>query len=313
MYNKTEFKKLTESAKNKRILLYGAGQFAKDFIKNNDLSSLNILGIIDSNPDKIGYSLYDYKIFHIDDIENIKELRPDLIVLTVLNENDVLNSPDFIKLKSVLNCEVFTGLASGIISPYQFRENFRKDQTNKKPQFQKYEIGDYTYDNGLSIFYDEGLNTVKIGNFCSIAGGVQILLCADHHDEWITTFTLGTRLEGFEYNSTKQDMKHKGDIIIQNDVWIGRNAVILSGCTIGNGAIIGANSVVTKDVPPYAIVAGNPAKIIRYRFSEEVIKDLLEIAWWNRPISKIKENQHLLESDNLEEFIKLHKKAAKSE
>jgi serine acetyltransferase len=102
------------------------------------------------------------------------------------------------------------------------------------------------------------------------------------------------------------DMGHpscKGDIIIENDVWIGAKATIMSGVRIGNGAIVAAGSVVSKDVPPYAIVAGNPAKVVKYRFSDEQIKKLLSIAWWNWDEQKIKDNAMTMWSNNIDEFI----------
>ena len=95
----------------------------------------------------------------------------------------------------------------------------------------------------------------------------------------------------------------KGNVIIGNDVWIGYKATIMSGVTIGDGAVIGACSVVTKDVKPYEIVAGNPAKVIRKRFSDEIIIQLLKIAWWNWPIEKIKAEIEFLCNNNIEKFI----------
>jgi serine acetyltransferase len=95
----------------------------------------------------------------------------------------------------------------------------------------------------------------------------------------------------------------KGDIIIQNDVWIGAKSTIMSGVKISNGALVGACSVVTKDVPPFAIVAGNPAKVVKYRFTEEQIEKLLSIAWWNWDEQKIKDNSMDMWSDNINEFI----------
>jgi serine acetyltransferase len=102
------------------------------------------------------------------------------------------------------------------------------------------------------------------------------------------------------------DMGHpscKGDIIIENDVWIGATATIMSGVKISNGAVIGAGSVVTKDVPPYAIVAGNPAKVVKYRFTEEQIEKLLSIAWWDWEEIKIRDNAMKMWSDDINGFI----------
>jgi len=145
---------------------------------------------------------------------------------------------------------------------------------------------------------------LKIGKFCSIAMGTTIYLGSEHHVEWVTTYPFFAKFKkaSFASNTTK------GDVIIGNDVWIGDGALILSGVTIGDGAVIGARAVVTKDVKPYEIVAGNPAKHIRFRFTQDQIDKLLKIKWWNWDIKKIEENFPLLLSDNIDEFIKKHYK-----
>lgn len=115
-------------------------------------------------------------------------------------------------------------------------------------------------------------SVLKIGNYVSIAQGVKFLLAAEHKTNSITTFPFKVKRFGAKYEGYS-----KGDIIIDDDVWIGENALIFSGVHIGQGAIIGAGSYVTKDVPPYAVVVGTPAKIIRYRFDEDKIKKLLNL------------------------------------
>lgn len=113
---------------------------------------------------------------------------------------------------------------------------------------------------------------LRIGSYCSVAPGVWFLLAGEHQLDSVSTYPFKVKVfgEAFEAGS-------KGDIIIQDDVWIGTNAIICSGVTIGQGAVVAAGAVVTKDVPPYAIVGGNPAKLIRYRFSEELCRQLLRI------------------------------------
>jgi serine acetyltransferase len=98
----------------------------------------------------------------------------------------------------------------------------------------------------------------------------------------------------------------KGDIIVGNDVWIGAKSTIMSGVNIGNGAVIGSNSTITKDVPPYAIVVGNPGKIVKYRFTEKQIESLLKISWWDWTEDRIKTEAMNMWSNNVDEFIDKH-------
>lgn len=113
---------------------------------------------------------------------------------------------------------------------------------------------------------------LKIGSYCSIAEGVRFLLAGEHQLHSISTYPFKVKVFGEAYEAGS-----KGDIIVRDDVWIGQSAVICSGVTIGQGAVVAAGAVVTKDVAPYAIVGGNPAKLIRYRFSEELCRQLLRI------------------------------------
>jgi virginiamycin A acetyltransferase len=168
------------------------------------------------------------------------------------------------------------------------------------PAYTKYDIGDYSY--GFPDILDSNVGpTLKIGKFCSFGFGVKILLSAEHQSSSITTYPFDVLWSGVNGPPSK------GDVIIGNDVWIGYGAMILSGVTIGDGAIVGAGAIVTKDVPPYAIVAGNPARIIRYRFSPASIEHLLHIRWWDWPISKLrKELPNLMDKggeERLKEYI----------
>ena len=159
--------------------------------------------------------------------------------------------------------------------------------TNKQPQFKGYDIGDWTF-GCPTIVRCEGENgTLHIGKFCSIADGVRILLGGEHNYRLGSTYPFDNIL--IRFHELGPTVKTKGDITIGNDVWIGYGAIILSGVSIGDGAVIGAGSLVTKDVAPYAIVAGNPAKLIKYRFNPDTIKHLLELRWWNQPWNKIRE------------------------
>lgn len=160
-------------------------------------------------------------------------------------------------------------------------------------------IGDYSYAVQVNIVCYRESDIVRIGKFCSISSFVNILSGGEHNIELISTYPLKNLFQNFGIDP---NCRSKGPTIIENDVWIGMNVIILSGVTIGNGSVIGAGSVVTKDVPPYAIVAGNPAKIIKYRFTDDEIRKLLKIQWWNWPTNKIKENIDCF-YDNPQAFI----------
>ena len=136
---------------------------------------------------------------------------------------------------------------------------------------------------------------LKMGKYCSIASGVHIFLGGDHRMDWITTYPFP------QWGVAPADHRRtKGDVVIGNDVWIGMGATILSGVTVGDGAVIAACAVVTKDVPPYAIVAGNPARVKKYRFSEENIQKLLKIKWWDWPEETVREKLKILCSPFIE-------------
>lgn len=143
-----------------------------------------------------------------------------------------------------------------------------------------------------------------IGKFCSIASGVKFMMggTQGHTYEWIASYPLDFLEEDFDgYKSVPPKAQNlKGDTVIGNDVWIGVEAMIMPGLKIADGAVIGARSLVTKDVGPYEIWGGNPAKLIKKRFSDEEIEKLLQIKWWDWNIEKIKANLHLIRSKNVD-------------
>ena len=155
-------------------------------------------------------------------------------------------------------------------------------------------VGDFTYiadsnfESHVSHLYEWNDDKLIIGKFCQIAAGVEFVMNgANHQMNAVSTFPFYT-LEGWEMSPpAKTDLPLKGDTVIENDVWIGQNSVILPGVHIGDGAIIGANSVVGSDVPPYTKVVGNPARAIQKRFDDELIELLLKFKWWDRNIDEI--------------------------
>lgn len=160
-------------------------------------------------------------------------------------------------------------------------------------------IGAFSYGCPKVRFPESGTR-LSIGRFCSIADGVEILLGGNHRLDWVTTYPfpalprLWPEAAGITGSETS-----RGDVRIGHDVWLGSQCMVLSGVTIGHGAVIAARAVVTRDVPPYAIVAGNPARIVRYRHSEADIARLLASRWWLRPEAEIRQLLPTLLSDKI--------------
>ena len=151
--------------------------------------------------------------------------------------------------------------------------------------------------------------SVRVGQFSSIGMDVVLMDGGNHRSDWVTTYPLRSmlRLPGaFEDGHPKS----KGDIAIGNDVWIGRGARVLSGVTIGDGAVVAGYSVVTKDVRPYAVVAGNPAREVRRRFDDDQVEALLEIAWWDWPLERIRAVADELSAPEIDAFIARHRTRA---
>jgi len=171
-------------------------------------------------------------------------------------------------------------------------------------------MGNFSYyDRHMNIITWSDKFKIKVGNYSSIGRDCNIFLDSNHRHDWVTT---STTLRGWvtpEIDEMLKGMGHPtcdGDIEIGNDVWIGAKTTIFGGVKIGDGSVIGACSVVTKDVEPYTIVAGNPAKFIKYRFEENIIEKLLKIKWWNWEHEKISENSLKLWSNDLNGFINEH-------
>ncbi|HST93718.1 MAG TPA: CatB-related O-acetyltransferase [Microvirga sp.] len=166
-----------------------------------------------------------------------------------------------------------------------------------------YDIGDFSYGRPKVRFPESG-RKLTIGRYCSIADKVEILLGGNHRIDWGTTYPFSALRDLWPSAPRTEDYhSSRGDVTIGHDVWLGSGAIVLSGVTIGHGAVVAAHAVVTKDVPPYAIVGGNPAKVIRYRFDEATIAALLAAGWWELPAGKIATLIPLLQSDRIRELI----------
>ncbi|WP_298958306.1 CatB-related O-acetyltransferase [uncultured Methylobacterium sp.] len=168
-----------------------------------------------------------------------------------------------------------------------------------------YEIGEHTYGTPRVHGWKDG-KKLYIGKYTSIAGSVTIFVGSNHRTDWVTTYPFSALLRAWpEAAGITGHPQSNGDVRIGNDVWLGLGAVVMSGVTVGDGSVVAAGSMVVKDVPPYAIVGGNPAKIIRYRFDEKTIERLLTIKWWDWPDQEVRGAiKHLCSSD-LEDFLRM--------
>lgn len=190
-------------------------------------------------------------------------------------------------------------------------------QLNQVIDHPRMEIGDFTYFGHLEVLEDYASyiapflfppspERLVIGKFGQIAHGVRFITSSANHDmSGFSTypfhnFMMGAHTTPAEIQAMFEVPNRKGDTIIGNDVWMGMEAVIMPGVTVGDGAIIGARAVVANDVPPYAIVVGNPANQVRKRFDEAVIRSLLEIKWWDWPVERIEANVDAIAGTDLE-------------
>ncbi|CAN5649644.1 CatB-related O-acetyltransferase [soil metagenome] len=172
--------------------------------------------------------------------------------------------------------------------------------TDMQQRYPRQRIGRYSYGSPEIHDWGEGAR-LEMGSFCSVAAGVQIFLGGEHRTDWVTTFPFNVLWP--EARDIKGHPRTKGDVRIGNDVWIGFEAVILSGVTIGDGAVIGTRAVVSKDVPAYAVVAGNPAQVMRFRFPETVIARLVKAQWWTWDDTRIAKHLPLMLSGDIEGFL----------
>ena len=201
--------------------------------------------------------------------------------------------------------------------PYPFENlNYQLDNL-KRTVFLKHVItrkniivGDYTYyDHPINpndfekenVLYHYNFSPEKliIGKFCAVATDVKFIMAsANHKLDGFSTYPFGIFGAGWEKENDLSLLLNKGDTVVGNDIWFGYGSTIMPAISIGDGAIIAAKSVVTKDVPPYAVVGGNPARVLKIRFNEDVVKKLLEIKWWDWSIEKITKNiQYIINND----------------
>lgn len=197
---------------------------------------------------------------------------------------------------------------------YLFLTNlFKKKHNPSIDQFillsnKKVYVGKYTYGFESTKIYSWGEDIdIQIGRFTSIGAGLKLFCGGNHSTSFVSSYPFGAIYkDSLKINLDKPIVFSNGNISIGNDVWIGRDVTIMSGISVGDGSVIAANSHVVKDVEPYSIYGGNPAKFIRYKFSDEIIEMLLKLQWWNFDINIINKIHHiLLEKPDEKTYIKI--------
>ncbi len=179
-------------------------------------------------------------------------------------------------------------------------ELLRLDTQYKCPSDHHFICGDFSYYVSLDVKdeINDGSVKVRVGKFCSIGPGISFLLGVEHRTDWGTMYPFN-RLLARECENTSS-VASKGDIVIGNDVWIGANATILSGVSIGDGCIVGSNTVVSKSVEPYSIIVGNPGRVAKRRFSSDKIDMLSEMKWWDWDYQRLFDALDIIQSENVE-------------
>jgi acetyltransferase-like isoleucine patch superfamily enzyme len=177
----------------------------------------------------------------------------------------------------------------------------RRRKSRRAPIRDRFAVGRGTYGEPTVVEWGEQAS-LHVGAFCSIAREVTIILGGEHRVDWVTTYPFMNFRKSAE--GIAGHPKTRGDVVIGNDVWIGYGATIMSGVRIGDGAVVGARALVTRDVPAYGIVGGNPAKLLRMRFPEETVRLLTQLAWWDWPDSDLDRAMPLLLSSDVESLAR---------
>lgn len=281
-----KIREIKDKCSGKNVYLWGAGKYGSIVKQVCDENEIEIAGFIDKNSAErqcyLGYPVKD---------KNCLNCKTDYVIITIKQlDTDIL---DFLHLKNFDN-NYFC---------YINISNFRNEEDII---YKGCKIGRYTYGYEFMFLQDFPL-AKEIGRFCSINASAKIL--NNHPLGYVTTHPMldTPMFYGKNYwkrselcakygkyfdnpECDKSPLRENTPVIIGNDVWIGANVCILPGVKIGDGAIVAAGAVVAKDVPPYAIVGGVPAKVIKYRFEQEIIEKMLEIKWWDWSLDKIEDN-----------------------
>lgn len=231
--------------------------------------------------DELSVHIFDYDVIFLCSLQN--EKYRNILLLSGVDEK---------RIKTM-------GQVCEYLSPKDCMEYYRQ-KMKCLIQLKTGDAGDFSYGSPDVRDFGEG-RKLTIGKFCSIADGVIIFLGGNHRADWCTTYPFNALMDEFSY--IKGHPSSNGDVVIGNDVWIGSGAKIMSGVTVGDGSIIAACACVTKDVSPYTIVGGVPAKKIRSRFSRDITERLLEMRWWDWNDELIYDAIPLLQSSSFEELF----------
>lgn len=170
-------------------------------------------------------------------------------------------------------------------------------------------IGDHSYGAPILRYWTQGYK-FRCGKYCSIADRVQIFLGGYHRPDWVSMYPFPAFPHWPEARGIKDFAVGRDDVVVGHDVWLGSHCTIMAGVKVGNGAVVAAQACVAKDVPPFAIVAGNPAQVVKYRFDEATIEALQAIAWWDWPEDKVRQHIPQLLSGDIAGFVAEHLPAA---
>lgn len=261
--------------------------------------------MIDQQPEQYAYPVYSF-------VELEQALTCDFDIIFISREyyykvSDIIIrlgvSPERVLVENMI-CSFL-----GKVDVMRYYEEYVREEYQKKYQTTNTSVGVFSY--GIPhITYFGNDSNLYIGKYCSIARNVTIMLGGDHQPQWCTTYPFNDMFTCM-FPEIVNNPSSKGDVVIGNDVWIADGAKIMSGVTIGNGAVICANALVNKDVAPYTLVAGIPAKPIRKRFSDEIIEKLQEINWWDWDYEDIYDAIPILQSEQMERLFQYYEERIK--
>lgn len=294
-----------------KILLIGSKHTLEQFyywlsIADMEFEIEAIVSVDDRNPER-----YICPVYSIVELE--QALACDYDVIFISREyydkvSDIIvrlgGSPERLLVENMI-CSFLSK-----VDVMRYYEEYVREEHQKKYQTVNTSVGVFSYGVPYITYFGNDSN-LYIGKYCSIARNVTIMLGGDHQPQWCTTYPFNDMFTGM-FPEIKNNPSSKGDVVIGNDVWIADGAKIMSGVTIGDGAVICANALVNKDVAPYTMVAGIPAKPTRKRFSDEIIEKLQEIKWWDWDYEDVYDAIPILQSEQMERLFQYYEEKVRA-